>query len=318
MASGRNGVDTRPGRRVRGPADAAMTGRCSMRIDEAACGTPDAPRATVSAAGALGGDRAGRPNVSYGDRAVALAGEVLRGVVGSTVHGLAIGGQDDLDLMGVTIPPAEYVCGLAEFDQHVWRTQPEGVRSGPGDVDLTVFGLRKWMRLATAGNPTIIALLFVPEASLHVRTEEGERLRALAPSIVSRRAGDRFLGYLLSQRERMDGRGRQARVPNRPELVEKYGYDTKYAGHALRLGLQGVELMTTGRLELPMAEPDRTHVLEVRRGDVDRAEAVRRIDAVTQRLVDELASSRPNRLRDQPDLDAVNAYLVDAHRRAWS
>jgi uncharacterized protein len=34
---------------------------------------------------------------------------------------------------------------------------------------------------------------------------------------------------------------------NRPELVAVHGYDTKYAMHALRLGLQGIELLTTGR-----------------------------------------------------------------------
>ena len=36
------------------------------------------------------------------------------------------------------------------------RTQPEGVRSGPGDLDLIVYSLRKWMRLALTGNPTVL------------------------------------------------------------------------------------------------------------------------------------------------------------------
>ena len=39
---------------------------------------------------------------------------------------------------------------------------------------------------------------------------------------------------------------------NRPELVAVHGYDTKYAMHALRLGLQGIELLTTGRITLPV------------------------------------------------------------------
>jgi hypothetical protein len=33
---------------------------------------------------------------------------------------------------------------------------------------------------------------------------------------------------------------------NRAELVEQFGYDTKYAIHTLRLGHQGVEFLETG------------------------------------------------------------------------
>ena len=36
----------------------------------------------------------------------------------------------------------------------------------------------------------------------------------------------------------------------------------------LRLGFQGVELLTTGRLSLPMREPERSFLLDVRRGKV--------------------------------------------------
>lgn len=63
---------------------------------------------------------------------------------------------------GVCIEPPEYVIGLQRFEQYIYRTQPEGVRSGPGDLDLIVYSLRKWLRLALAGNPTILLPLFVP------------------------------------------------------------------------------------------------------------------------------------------------------------
>lgn len=42
---------------------------------------------------------------------VAIANTILRGVVGSTVHGTALEGQDDRDEMGVFIEPPPYVCG---------------------------------------------------------------------------------------------------------------------------------------------------------------------------------------------------------------
>ena len=51
------------------------------------------------------------------------------------------------------------------------------------------------------------------------------------------------------QRERMIGTRGQMNV-TRPELISKYGYDTKYAGHLVRLGYQGIEVMLSGGLTL--------------------------------------------------------------------
>ena len=58
-------------------------------------------------------------------RDVALENEILRGVVGSTVHITAIDGQDDRDEMGVFVEPPENVCGLTPCEHYVYRDQPE-------------------------------------------------------------------------------------------------------------------------------------------------------------------------------------------------
>ena len=109
-------------------------------------------------------------------RAVAEPNIVLLSLVGSGVHGISLteehgapgAAQDDLDLMGICVEPPSYVLGLDTFDQYIFRTQPEGVRSGPGDIDLNVYGLRKWMRLALKGNPTIITPLWSPRTEIRV------------------------------------------------------------------------------------------------------------------------------------------------------
>ena len=62
------------------------------------------------------------------------------------------------------------------------------------DVDLTIYDLKKFLSLAVAGNPTILVLFWVPDHMLVVRTGEGDRLRELAPYVVSRQAGHRFPG----------------------------------------------------------------------------------------------------------------------------
>src|SRR6185312_1710227 len=86
---------------------------------------------------------------------------------------------------------------------------------GPGDLDLTTYSLRKYARLAAAGNPTILLLLFIPREHLLVQTPLGEELQHLAPAFASQRAVAKFLGYMNNQRERLGGSRGQMRV-NRP------------------------------------------------------------------------------------------------------
>lgn len=53
------------------------------------------------------------------------------------------------------VEPADRVLGRARPVPHyVFRTQPEGARSGPGEVDLLLYSLREYLRPATVGNPT--------------------------------------------------------------------------------------------------------------------------------------------------------------------
>ena len=146
-----------------------------------------------------------------------------------------------------------------------------------------------------------------------METDLGRELRGLAGSILSKRAGRGYLGYLHGQRERLLGTRGHLRV-NRPELVEAHGFDTKYAMHAVRLGYQGIELLQTGRLTLPMPEPTRSHVMAVRLGERSFDEVLAEIDEVQRRLTAALAETA---LPEEPDREAVDAFLVGADRRAW-
>ncbi len=93
-------------------------------------------------------------------------------------------------------------------------------------------------------------MLFFPDAEVVFRDEAAAELTDNAHRFVSRQAAARFLGYRHAQRAAMTG-ARGAHT-SRPELVAVHGYHTKYAMHALRLGLQGIELLTTGRMTLPV------------------------------------------------------------------
>ncbi len=242
------------------------------------------------------------------EREIALDNEILRGVVGSTTHGTAIEGQDDRDEMGVFVEPPENVCGLAPCDHYIYRDQPEGVRSQPGDLDLTMYSLRKFCRLAAKGNPSVILLLWLPS---HIsKTQLGVELVRMREAFVSKESGNRFLGYLIAQKMKL--KGERAHTVNRPELVAKYGYDTKFAMHALRLGFEGIELMTHRRLTLPVAEPNLTTLRAVRSGQIDLQEALRLIESAEERL-----QALVEACSWAADIDRINRFMVRAHVEHW-
>lgn len=256
-----------------------------------------------------------RRTYDHGNREAAMDGEILRGLVGSQAHGTNLPGTDDRDELGVFIEPPEHVVGVSSpLDNFISRTQPNGVRSGHGDIDVTLYSLRKYLRLALAGNPSILILLYTP-TPLHI-TELGYELRELAPLIVSQKALNRFFGYLVGQRERLTGGGKRNRVPNRPELIEKHGWDTKYGSHALRLGIQGVELATTGKLSLPMQQEHRTVIMSMRRGEIPYPDALNLIDQQSWKLAT-LIDEKNTVLPATPLFDTVNEWCVNAHYRFW-
>jgi uncharacterized protein len=272
------------------------------------------------------------PHASEEARSIAEKGMILRVQVGSGVHGTSITGQDDRDEMGLCLEPPQFVTGLArvpdgdaggraawvsfeQYERHTAWDRPGGLanRSGAGDLDVIIYSARKWARLALAGNPTVLLVLFAPDDEVVFRDQAGAELTANACRFVSRLAADRYLGYLKGQKAAMTGE--PGAHTNRPELVAVHGYDTKYAMHALRLGLQGIELLTTGRITLPVPEPHRGYLRSIRCGERPLDEV---LDAITD-AEDRLAQLRGNPdIPDQPDRQWVDEWLHRSYLNFWT
>jgi len=256
---------------------------------------------------------------SPNQREMAERSTILRVPAGSTVLGLNLPGKDDRDEVGVCVESMEAAVGFSEFEQFIYRTAAEregkhDAPSRPDDLDLVIYSLRKFLRLAMQGNPQIIQCLFVPKEQCLVRDEKGEQLQNLAPLIISRHAGARYLGYLESQRQRLLGERGQKKV-NRPELEEKFGYDTKYAMHILRLGFQGVELLTTGKLVLPIPEEYRKFIYATRLGEVPLQDVLTKAGEL-ERQIKDLLMDAP--IPAEPDRDSIQAWMIRTYRDRWA
>lgn len=248
-------------------------------------------------------------------RTEAETATILRCEVGSTAHGVSIG-SDDRDEMGILIEPFTEAMGLrAPFEQFIFRTATErtgknDAPSQPGDLDLTLYSLRKWLRLALKGNPTILSMLFAPVLS---GSSLGTQLRELAPKIISRQVGAQYLGYMQSQRHKM--LGEKCNRVKRPDLVEKFGFDTKFAYHMLRLGLQGEELLQTGKFSMPVSPAHQSFLIEVRKGTYSLKDCLDTSLALEKR-VKELMEDGP--LREKPDTEAVNEWMLNTYYMMWA
>lgn len=238
---------------------------------------------------------------------VALAVEV-----GSTMHGISVSDQDDYDMTIVRFEPwYEFVNGPADRQSMMIRTQPSGHRSRVGDIDLNVYTVRKFASLAAKGNPSILAVLFAPNR--WTGRYQWVDWTALLEYTTSQAAGNAFLGYMRQQIERWSGKRGQKSV-SRPELVEKYGFDTKYAGHAVRLGLQGTEYLTTGRITLPMREEEAALVRGIRTGEYTEAQAMNEATRV-ERMLREAYDESPLPLI--PNKDGVGLWLATTYSQLF-
>ena len=258
------------------------------------------------------------------EQRIAARGMILRVLVGSTVHGTAIDGQDDRDEMGICLEPPETLVGLRRFTHYEFRTAEQrepavpghSPCSGPDDLDLIVYSLRRYVSLAARGNPTMLLPLFVPDDAVCFIDDIGAELREQRSMLLSRQAGARFKGYLHSQRRGLMGlRSGGSRNQGRADIRARYGFDSKFAMHMVRLGYQGEELLETGRITLPMRDGQLTRLRELRRARRSKEWALAEAERL-ERRIDELTAT--TELPEQPDWERIDAWLVDVHRRFWA
>jgi len=229
--------------------------------------------------------------------------------IGSTSHGTG-DGNDDFDMMGVFIESKEQVIGQSSFDHVVMSSGDNESQNTKEDADLTLYSLRKFSKLAAAGNPSILNVFFAPMLS---STPLGLKIREAAPLFISKQAGPRYLGYMQGQMQRL--KGERSQNVKRPELVSKYGYDTKFAYHILRLAWQGQELMLYGKVNIPIKPHMRNFLVGVRKGELDLPAFMERAGHEEEMLKKAIDISQ---LPERSDASAIDKWLVEIHEEAWA
>lgn len=228
---------------------------------------------------------------------------------GSQAHGAKMGATDDTDWYGLYIPPPINVLGLEHEEHFVFTTGGKPGGNGPGDVDVCLYTLMKWAKLAVKGNPSALHFLFAP---LEFSTRQWDTIAARRDLFLAKGHVKPFLGFADDQMKRLLGKKGQKNI-HRVVLEEKYGYDTKYAMHVIRLYGEAKELMQHGRITLP--RPNRDELIEIRKGRYSLTE----IQELGAQLESEaLGAQATSPLPEAVDRAAISVLLTDIQLQFWN
>lgn len=213
--------------------------------------------------------------------------EILCSEYGSRALGIH-NEHSDRDYIAIHVEAPEFVTGTRGWVDPSSQGKEQ-------DVDTTVYPLRKWASLACNGNPNVIQIMFSEQ--YETLTEEGSLLLAHTDAFLSQKTGRAYLSYMK----------------NRRDTVEKESL--KSASHYLRLGMQGIELMSVGRMSLPMEEADRDVLISVRKGEMSLEEILSLGSLLEKNLQTAIDESE---LPEMADRDRVDAVLHDIYESVWS
>lgn len=119
--------------------------------------------------------------------------------VGSHSHGTYVPPSDpdaidDVDLMGIVLPPPRFVVGVDTFEH--WVCQRE-------ELDIVVYSLHKFVGLLLKGNPNVLGLLWLRPEDYLLRSPLFDRLIENRALFAAKSVYASFAGYASGQLQRM-------------------------------------------------------------------------------------------------------------------
>jgi predicted nucleotidyltransferase len=227
---------------------------------------------------------------------------------GIVAHGARVAETADLDWYGVFVESASQALGLDPVTHFVKTTGDGETGNKPGDVDVCLYSLRRWAGLAAQGNPSSLHFLFA-------KTEWEDRVWKIiqyqSEAFLSAQHIKPFIGFADAQLKRLFGEKGQKNC-KRADLEHKYGYDTKYAMHVIRLFGEAKELMETGRITLP--RPNVAELINIRLGKFTLHE-IR--EWGTELQSEALHASEHSVLPETVDRRRVSEVISDVYQEFW-
>lgn len=183
----------------------------------------------------------------------------------------------DMDYYGICLPPRAvlfpesvglirgFSTQIPSFDQYIQHgiADPDGKDR---TYDFQVFNILKFFSLAMAGNPNVCEVLFVPQECISHITQIGTLIRENRKLFLHKGHYAKLKGYSYSQLSKCNS---TQRTGKRKEIYEKYGYDSKFLMHTVRLLYNAEMILAEHDLDL---RRHKEHLKSIRRGEVSEQE----------------------------------------------
>lgn len=213
---------------------------------------------------------------------------IYRCVLGSRAYGLD-DDASDTDRRGIYLPHAELHWSLYGVPEQLENDETQEV----------YWELQKFIVLALKANPNVLECLYSP--IVEDVTPLGEELLAMRDAFLSKLVFQTYSGYVASQFKKM-----QTDIRNQGRVK------WKHVMHLIRLLLSGTNVLRAGTVCVDVGE-HRQRLLTIKRGEMPFAQT----DAWRKTLQRDFESAfQTTPLPDRPDYERVNAFLVEARRRA--
>lgn len=227
---------------------------------------------------------------------------LILGQVGSKAYGTDTLESDD-DFMGVILAPMSCYIGLDSWGQSGTK---ESKRENGSPVDAVYYDIKKFFNLCLGFNPNVIPLLYL-QKYVHV-SPGGQMILSNADMFTSKLAFDTFIGYSKSQLSSVQ-RGVTGKYgEKRKALIQKYGYDVKFAYHTIRLLTMIQEFFSIGLMNVHRGA-DIPYLMSIREGKVKQEEFFKLAEDLMHlvgRCFDDAKW-----IPDKPDYERANRICMD-------
>lgn len=228
---------------------------------------------------------------------------VLEVICGSQLYGLETP-DSDIDYGHVYVDPKEHLFGHSMNRHRIAQIVSD-------EEDVNGHWLREFVNLCVKGNPNAIEWMWAHPGAIrkmhplfkkHI-FDNADAFLGLVPLTHS------HFGFATSQIKKMkEATGKVGE--KRRNYVKKFGYDIKFASHAIRLMHQLIELVDEGRVVYPIPEgPVRSVIMEIKLGKMSEEAVIFLFNNLRGQCDEAVARNRAG-IPEHPDKDRANKMLI--------
>lgn len=230
--------------------------------------------------------------------------------MGSVAYGVS-GSDSDIDIYGFSIPPKELVfphlsgeiLGFGKQIKRFEQYQQHHIKdsSNGKEYDISIYSVVKYFQLLMDNNPNIIDSLFTPTRCVLYCTQIGELVRENRKLFLHKGSWFKFKGYSFSQLHKLKTKNPEGK---RKDIIDKYGYDTKFAYHIVRLLNEIEQILIEEDLDL---ERNNEQLKSIKRGEWSEQEIIEYFNKKEKELESLYTNSK---LRHSPDEQKIKQLLL--------